>query len=59
MLTSGDRVALDVEAIKTIQGFAGNSLTDDPWNYTQIRRAAELGLGVKQETDYEVVSSPN
>ncbi len=59
VLASGDRVALDVEAIKTIQGFAGSSLVDDPWNYTQIQRAVELGLGAKRETDYEVVSSTN
>jgi len=59
VLASGDRVALDVEAIKTIQGFAGSSLIDDPWNYTQIQRAVELGLGAKRETDYEVVSSTN
>lgn len=57
LLASGDRVALDVEGTKTIQGFAGSSLTDDPWNYAQIRRAVELGLGARQETDYEVVSS--
>jgi uncharacterized protein (DUF362 family) len=56
VLASGDRVALDVEAIKTIRSFDGASLKYDPWSYTQIRRAVELGLGAKNEQDYEVVN---
>lgn len=55
VLASGDRIAIDVEALKVIEGFEGASLEDDPWSYTQIRRAAELGLGVKNEQDYRVV----
>jgi uncharacterized protein (DUF362 family) len=55
ILASGDRVAIDVEAIKTIQSYEGNSLPDNPWNYTQIRRAAQLGIGVKSEAEYTVV----
>jgi uncharacterized protein (DUF362 family) len=54
ILASGDRVALDVEAIKTIQAFEGSSLHGDPWSYAQIRRAVELGLGVSSEQLYEV-----
>jgi len=55
ILASGDRVAIDVEAIKTIESFEGARLKDDPWSYVQIRRAVELGLGVKNEREYEVV----
>jgi uncharacterized protein (DUF362 family) len=55
ILASGDRVAMDVEAIKVIESFEGASLKGDPWSYTQIRRAVELGIGVKNERDYEVV----
>ena len=55
VLASGDRVAIDVEALKTIEGFEGASLKDDPWSYTQIRRAVELELGVKNEQEYKVV----
>ena len=55
ILASGDRVALDVEAIKIIAGFEGSKLKDNPWSYTQIRRAAELGLGVRNEQEYSVV----
>jgi len=57
VLASGDRVAIDVEGIKIIESFEGSSLKDDPWSYRQIRRAVELGLGVKSEQDYEVISA--
>jgi uncharacterized protein (DUF362 family) len=56
VLASGDRIAMDVEAIKIIENFEGASLTDDPWSYTQIRRAVELGIGVKSEEDYRTIS---
>lgn len=46
ILTSTDRVAIDVEGIKIIQGFRGNSLKNiDPWELPQIKRAVELGIG--------------
>jgi len=56
VLASRDRIAMDVEALKIIESFEGASLTDDPWSYTQIRRAAELGLGVKNEQEYKVIN---
>jgi uncharacterized protein (DUF362 family) len=56
ILASGDRTAMDVEGIKIIESFEGASLTVDPWSYAQIRRAVELGLGVKSEQDYKVVN---
>ncbi len=55
VLASGDRVALDVEALKTVAAFEGSSLRNDPWSYTQVRRAVELGLGAKNKQEYEVV----
>ncbi|MDH5481295.1 MAG: DUF362 domain-containing protein [Candidatus Bathyarchaeota archaeon] len=55
VLASGDRTAIDVEAIKTIQNFEGSSLEADPWNYTQIRRAVKLGIGVKTEEEYMLI----
>jgi uncharacterized protein (DUF362 family) len=55
VLASGDRVAIDVEAIKTVKSFEGNSLTEEPWSYTQIRRATELGIGVRDEQTYAVI----
>jgi uncharacterized protein (DUF362 family) len=56
VLASGDRVAIDIEALKVIESYEDSSLTDDPWSYTQIRRAAELGIGVKNEKDYKIVN---
>jgi len=48
ILTSTDRISLDVEGIKIIQSFRGNSLKDiDPWELPQIKRAVEFGIGVK------------
>jgi len=55
LLASGDRIAIDVEALEVIGSFEGASLTDNPWSYTQIRRAVELGLGVKNEREYAIV----
>lgn len=55
VLASGDRIAMDVESIKIIESFEGTKLKDNPWSYTQIRHAVELGLGVKNEQEYKVV----
>jgi uncharacterized protein (DUF362 family) len=56
ILASGDRVAMDVESIKIIESFDGAKLTESPWSYAQIRRAVSLGLGVKSEQEYTVLS---
>jgi uncharacterized protein (DUF362 family) len=56
ILASGDRIAMDVECIKVISGFEGAKLKDDPWKYTQIQHAVNLGLGVKEEGAYELVT---
>ena len=55
VMCSGDRIAIDVEAIKLISSFEGSSLNADPWSYTQMSRAVELGIGVKNEQEYKVV----
>lgn len=48
ILASTDRVAIDVEGIRVIQGFQENSLKGiDPWELTQVKKAVELGIGVK------------
>ncbi|MDH7563860.1 MAG: DUF362 domain-containing protein [Candidatus Bathyarchaeota archaeon] len=56
VLASGDRVAIDAEAIETIKSYEGSNLQDDPWTYTQIQRASELGIGAKNKKEYTVVS---
>ena len=48
ILASTDRVAIDVEGVKIIQSFKGNSLKNiNPWELPQIKRAIELGIGDK------------
>lgn len=54
ILVSGDRIAIDVEAITTIRSFKDTNLKEDPWTYPQIRRATELGLGAKSDREYAV-----
>ena len=45
ILASTDRVAIDVEGIKIIQSFKGNSLKGiDPWELPQIKKAKEFGI---------------
>ena len=56
ILASGDRIAIDVEAVKVIESFEGSSLKADPWSYKQIRRAIMLELGVKNEEEYRNVT---
>ena len=55
ILASNDRIALDVEGIKIIQSFPRNNLRRKPWEYTQIKRATELGIGANSEAEYDVI----
>lgn len=55
ILASGDRIALDVEGLRVIQGYADHGLKGDPWDLTMIQRAVELGLGATSEAAYQVV----
>lgn len=55
ILVSGDRIALDVEAIKAIKSFEGNSLIGDPWDYIQIRRAVEQRIGAANVKEYNIM----
>jgi uncharacterized protein (DUF362 family) len=57
VLASGDRIAIDVEALKVIQSYPGHSLKKGPWELTMIRRAVELGLGAMSEADYRIVTN--
>jgi len=55
ILASGDRVALDVEAIRVLQRYRESALSGDPWAYRQIAAAVALGLGADGPADYRVV----
>lgn len=57
IMASGDRIALDVEAIKVIEEFPGNTLgKKSPWEFKQIKGAIANNIGnVKSEKDYSVL----
>jgi uncharacterized protein (DUF362 family) len=54
ILASGDRVAMDVEAMKVIESYEGAELKDNPWSYPQMRHVVKVSLGVKSEAEYLV-----
>jgi uncharacterized protein (DUF362 family) len=58
ILASGDRIAIDVEALKILKSYKANNRLDmDPWKFKQIQHAIELGLGVKNEDEIRVISN--
>jgi uncharacterized protein (DUF362 family) len=57
ILASGNQVAIDVEGVKILQSYPGNSLAGkNVWNLVQIRHAIELGLGPSNEEEYKVMT---
>lgn len=65
VILSGDRVALDVVAVAIIRSYKSWSKVMDRgiWEQRQIKRAAELGLGINSSDQIELVphsiSGPN
>ena len=56
ILASTDRIAIDIEGLKILKSYpAENKLNLPLWEFPQIKRAVELGLGAKTENDYKVV----
>ena len=57
ILASGDRITMDVEALKILLSYPDDNLLDleNPWNYVQIKRSVELGLGAKNDNEIEFV----
>lgn len=55
VLASGDRVAIDAEALRVIKSYPGNGLKKDVWDYAQLKRAIQLGLGQGGWDSYLVV----
>jgi len=52
ILASTSRVDIDVEGIKIIQGFKGNSLKNiDAWEMPQIKKAIEFGISNGQDDE--------
>ncbi len=58
LLLSGDRVALDVVAVALIRSFGSWAKVEgpSPWEQRQIKKAIELGLGVKGPDRIELVA---
>jgi uncharacterized protein (DUF362 family) len=58
ILASGDMVSIDVEGVRLIQCCnAKNKLDMDVWQIPQIKRAVEIGIGAKSDSDIQVVES--
>jgi uncharacterized protein (DUF362 family) len=56
ILASGNQVAIDVEGVKILQSYPGNGLAGkNVWDLMQIKHVIELGLGPRNEEEYEVV----
>jgi uncharacterized protein (DUF362 family) len=56
ILASGNQIAVDVEGVKILQSYPGNSLEgENVWELVQIKHAVELGLGPHNENEYKVV----
>ncbi len=56
ILASGDRVTMDVEALKLMASYPDDNLLNMKiWEYPQIKRAVEMGLGAKNDTEIEYV----
>ncbi|MEM2058767.1 MAG: DUF362 domain-containing protein [Thermoproteota archaeon] len=55
ILASGDQVAIDVEGVKILQSYLGNSLEGrNVWSLRQIKHSIEPGLGPCNDNEYEV-----
>jgi uncharacterized protein (DUF362 family) len=57
VIASGDRITMDVEALKILLNFPDDNLltTANVWDYMQIKRAVELELGAKSDDEIEFV----
>lgn len=56
ILASGNQVAIDVEGVKILQSFLGNSLEGkNVWDLMLIKHAVEMGLGPHNEEEYKVM----
>jgi len=56
ILASGSQIAIDIEGLKILKSFPGNSLPENIWGLTQIQHAIELGLGPRNENEYQVLA---
>jgi len=58
IMASGDQIALDAEGLKVLKSYPRENMLKAPvWEMPIIRRAIELGLGVRGEEEYRVISA--
>jgi len=57
ILASGSQIAIDIEGLKILKSYQGNSLPEDIWRLIQIQHAIELGLGPRNENEYVVLAA--
>ncbi|UCE44041.1 MAG: DUF362 domain-containing protein [Candidatus Bathyarchaeota archaeon] len=56
LLASGDRIAIDVEALNILKSYkAENRLNMPIWEFPQIKQSVELGLGIRGEDEISVL----
>ena len=56
IFATGDRITMDIEALKMLSSYPDDNLLDkNIWQYDQIKRAVELGLGAKSDDEIEFV----
>ena len=57
LMAGTDRIAMDVEGLKILKSYpAKNKLNFEPWKFPTIKRARELNLGAKNESEYQVIN---
>ncbi|UCF90971.1 MAG: DUF362 domain-containing protein [Desulfobacterales bacterium] len=56
ILASGDQIAMDVQGVRLLQNYAAvNHLTRDAWDLPQIKTAVKYGLGIRGESELQLV----
>jgi uncharacterized protein (DUF362 family) len=56
ILASGNKVAIDVENMKILQSYPGNSLKKEHMDLVQIKHAVDLGLRPRNKGEYEIIA---
>jgi uncharacterized protein (DUF362 family) len=57
ILVSGNQAAIDVEGVKILQSYPGNSLGGkNVRDLIQIKSTVELGLGPYNEEEYQIIT---
>lgn len=55
ILASGDRVAIDIEALKILNEYKAENILKNPWEMEMIKWAVKLNLGALSDADIEII----